>query len=122
MKKKENSDVTTLIGEGTTLKGELSFEGVVRIDGIFSGKIVAPKAVLIIGPKGRVDGEIKLLELNLLGSFNGKIDISGLCRMISGCNFSGELKTGSISVEDGSVFNGTCQMVSDEKKPNTKSK
>ncbi|MBU1219579.1 polymer-forming cytoskeletal protein [Myxococcota bacterium] len=121
-KQHETSEINTLIGEGTSFKGELSFEGTVRIDGTLSGNIKAPSATLIVGSKGKVEGDIVLKEFNLSGHFNGKAEVTEITRLSSSSNFTGELHTQEFQVESGAQFNGTCKMMHEQLKPNTKSK
>merc|ERR1719282_311249 len=47
----------TIIGKAVKLNGELNFDRLLRIDGVFSGKLVS-KGSLIIGPKGSLTGDI----------------------------------------------------------------
>jgi cytoskeletal protein CcmA (bactofilin family) len=115
MGKKTEKEINTLLGEGTVFNGELSFEGVVRIDGIFKGKIDSPNAGLIIGVKGVVDGEVSVKELHVLGSLIGKIQNSGVSKFLSTALFQGDLKTKELIVEQGAKINGTCIMIDSSK-------
>ena len=57
-----NHNLDGHLGQGMEVKGTLRFEGSVRIDGKFTGKVVSP-ATLILGPSALVDGEGRLVGL-----------------------------------------------------------
>ena len=53
MKKKEHTDhISTLLGVGTTVEGNLAFNDTIRLDGKVSGKINSEKGTLIVGETG----------------------------------------------------------------------
>ena len=49
-----NRNLDGHLGEGIEIKGTLRFEGSVRIDGKFVGKVVSP-ATLIVGPNAGLE-------------------------------------------------------------------
>lgn len=56
-----NGHPNTLIGEGVDIRGELQFEKLLRIDGIFEGVLISD-GDLIIGPKGTLLGDASNLK------------------------------------------------------------
>jgi len=66
--------LAALLGRGATYKGDLSFEGRVRVDGAFSGRIYT-EDTLEIGPGGHVDGEIDAAVLVVAGTASGGIRV-----------------------------------------------
>jgi cytoskeletal protein CcmA (bactofilin family) len=113
MKKTNTEEISTLIGEGTIFTGNLSFDGTVRLDGLLKGIVESPDATLVIGKTGRVEGDISVKDLIVMGSAKGKYFISGLTRFIAGSRVEGELQTKELNVEPGAVFDGTCVMTKD---------
>src|SRR5689334_18920541 len=61
-----NDDPETIIGEKVIIKGYLSFERLLRIDGSFEGELVS-KGKLIVGPTGSVKADITLEEAFISG-------------------------------------------------------
>ncbi len=107
MKKKTAEDeITTLIGEGATFDGDLTFTGSVRIDGRFKGKFTSHEATLVIGKSGHVTGEISVANLVLSGTMSGTVSVSGLSRLVAESDFSGELTTGRLLCEEGALVQG----------------
>ena len=98
-----------IISEGTTIKGDVSASGDIRIDGTLIGNIEA-KGRLVIGPKGRVEGEVNCNNIEVAGYIKGKITVPELLNMKSSANINGDIIAGKLSVEPGSLFTGTCTM------------
>lgn len=101
-----------IISEGTTIKGDLTASGDTRIDGTLIGNITS-KGRLVIGPKGKVEGEINCNNIEVSGYIKGKIAVSELLNMKASAKIYGDIIAGKLSVEPGSVFTGTCKMGSD---------
>ena len=107
-----------IINEGTLIKGDISANGDIRIDGELIGNIDA-KGRLVIGPKGKVDGEINCSNIEISGYIKGKITVSEILTMKASAHIYGDVVAGKLSVEPGSIFTGTCSM-GDSKEKNEK--
>jgi cytoskeletal protein CcmA (bactofilin family) len=103
------SQSINIISESTSIKGDITSEGDIRIDGHLIGNIEA-KGRLVIGPKGRLEGEINCNTIEVSGYIKGKIKVSELLTMKSSAKINGEIIAGKLSVEPGSLFTGTCSM------------
>jgi len=104
------------LGEGTEVKGTLRFEGSVRIDGKFSGKILSP-ATLILGPRAMVDGEVHVGELQVHGAIRGTILADDRITIHGGGRVEADLKTRKLVIEQGAFFQGRCDMEQEAAKP-----
>ncbi|HSH19751.1 MAG TPA: polymer-forming cytoskeletal protein [Draconibacterium sp.] len=98
-----------IISEGTKIKGDIIASGDIRIDGELVGNISA-KGRLVVGPNGRITGEIDCNNIEVSGFIKGKIKASELLNMKSTSQIEGDIIAGKLSVEPGSVFSGTCSM------------
>ena len=108
-----------IINEGTLIKGDIAANGDIRIDGELIGNINA-KGRLVIGPKGKVKGELVCNNIEVSGYIEGKIKVSELLTMKASARIYGDIISGKLSVEPGSLFSGTCAMGdSKEKDENT---
>lgn len=103
-------EVTTLLGEGARFEGNLVFDGVVRIDGHFKGKIDAKNATLIVGESGRVEAEGQLGQFMLAGQFVGMLQVAGLTRVLARASFDGQLETSILVTEEGARINAQISM------------
>jgi len=102
-----------IISEGTSIKGDIITSGDIRIDGALTGNIDA-KGKLVIGPKGKVEGEINCNNIELSGLIKGKIVVQELLNMKSSAQIIGDIIVGKLSIEPGSVFTGNCSMGSNK--------
>ena len=74
-KGKAEDEIVSHLGEGTELKGEISFTNGLRVDGVIKGK-VRSEALLEIGPAGKVDAEVEVRKILIRGEIRGAIHAS----------------------------------------------
>lgn len=98
-----------IISEGTKIKGDVIANGDIRIDGELNGNI-SVKGRLVVGPEGKINGEIVCNNIEVSGFVKGKVKASELLNMKSTSQIEGEIIAGKLSVEPGSIFSGTCKM------------
>ncbi len=111
----DQGQAINILSEGTIIKGDIIADGDIRIDGNLNGNIEA-KGRLVIGPKGKVEGEINCNNIEVSGFIKGKINVSDLLTMKASAEINGDIVAGKLSVEPGSMFTGTCTM--GDNKPN----
>ncbi len=97
------------LGQGMEVKGTLRFEGSVRIDGKFTGKVVSP-ATLILGPTATVDGEVEVGELEVHGTLRGQVKAAQRTTIHGTGKVDADIDTTSLVIEPGAHFNGRCEM------------
>jgi cytoskeletal protein CcmA (bactofilin family) len=98
-----------LIGAGTSITGDLSSDGVVRMDGSLKGNLVT-KSKLVLGTTGSIIGDVRCKSADIEGTVEGKIYASEILSLKSTAKIKGEIYIGKLAVEPGAVFNGTCVM------------
>ncbi len=98
-----------IIGEGTKIKGDVIANGEIWIDGELLGNISA-KSKLVIGPKGRIVGQIICNDIEISGYIKGKVTASELINMKSTSQIIGDIVPGKLSIEPGAMFSGSCVM------------
>lgn len=108
-----NVNSISRISAGTTIKGEINSPYDIRIDGDFEGKIVSAGRV-VIGEKAKISGDIICENFDLWGSVDGNIFVKDTLSLKDGSTLKGAIHVRRFSVELGSIFNGTCQMMSEE--------
>ena len=100
---------TTLISSGTTLKGDISSNGDLRIDGTIIGNIHS-NAKIIIGASGVVEGDISGNQADIVGKVSGNIRAKELLQLRGESVVTGNLYAGKLQVEPSATFNGQCHM------------
>jgi cytoskeletal protein CcmA (bactofilin family) len=108
---KTSSDTSSinLIGNGTTIVGDITSNGDMRIDGTLQGNINI-NGKLVVGSTGRIDGNIICQNADISGEIHGKVTISELLILKASSKLLGDIITGKISIEPNATFTGTCNM------------
>jgi cytoskeletal protein CcmA (bactofilin family) len=104
-----SSTGNTLIGAGTTIKGDLVSNGDVRIDGTLIGNITGSAKVLI-GQDGVVQGDIEGQQADVQGKVTGKLHIKELLNLRGDAIVRGNIHAGKLQIEPSVTFNGQCHM------------
>lgn len=99
----------TLISAGTVLKGDISSNGDLRIDGTVVGN-VKTSAKVIVGSSGVVEGDVVGNQADVTGKVNGNIRATELLQLRGECMVSGNIYAGKLQVEPTATFNGQCHM------------
>jgi len=100
---------TTLISAGTQLKGDISSNGDLRIDGTIIGNIQS-SAKIIIGASGVVEGDISGNQADIVGKVSGNIKANEMLQLRGESVVTGNLYAGKLQVEPSATFNGQCHM------------
>ena len=100
---------TTLISAGTTIKGDLSSNSDLRIDGTVIGNINS-NAKIVIGSSGVVEGDIFGNNADIVGKISGTIKVKELLQLRGECVVNGNIYAGKLQVEPSATFNGQCHM------------
>jgi cytoskeletal protein CcmA (bactofilin family) len=110
MFKKESPDeIVSLLGEGVEMVADISFSKGLRVDGLVKGKIRS-EAILVIGPKGRVEAEVNIRRISINGEFRGIIHASDRVIIHKGGKVYGDIFTPCLILEAGALFDGRCNM------------
>lgn len=104
-----------MIVEGTVFEGTLRSENDLRISGRIVGKLhVGGKA--FVAPGGVVEGELIATNAEVAGSVQGELRIKELLILKGSARVDGNIEAVRLIVEEGSSFNGKCQMTKDSGK------
>ena len=104
-----SSQVESIIGMNTSIKGSLTSSGALRIDGQFEGDVVLT-ADLIVGESGRVTAQITAKNALSAGNVTGNMDITEKLEMLPTAKVVGDLKVGTLIIGEGAVYKGKCEM------------
>lgn len=115
---KSKSDISTelpaqggasIIAAGTSLKGDLTSNGDIRIDGTLQGNIHCT-AKVVIGANGIVEGDIAGQQADIMGKVNGTVKVKELLQLKGGSNINGNIYASKLQIEPSANFNGQCHM------------
>ena len=98
-----------LIGNGTTIKGEIIATGDIRIDGTIIGTMRSTGKI-VIGQQGIVEGEMICNSADISGRVKGIVRVDELTSLKSTSRLEVELYTKQLFIEVGAIFTGKCDM------------
>lgn len=100
-------DKLNRIVEGTNIKGEIRADSNFRIDGELVGSLDT-LGKLVVGPNGRIEGDIKCNNADIEGEILGTIVVDGLLTIKASAKIQGNITTNQIAIEQGATFSGVC--------------
>ena len=103
------SNSTTLVSAGTNLKGDISSNSDLRIDGTIIGNIHS-SAKIVVGSSGVVQGDISGNQADIFGKVSGNIRAKEFLQLRGESVVTGNLYAGKLQVEPSVTFNGQCHM------------
>jgi len=105
-----STEITALLGRGTSFEGKLHFEGRVRIDGSFKGEIQSDD-ILILGDGAEVEADIVVATVIVRGgSLKGNVRARTAIEIHAPAKVVGDLHSPSLFIDRGVEFQGTCKM------------
>src|SRR5690606_39571567 len=98
-----------MIVGSTKLTGKVIAKNDFRIDGEFEGSLDCESKV-IIGEQGKFEGDIKCQNAVVEGRFKGQLNVSDVLYVKESAEIYGEVVTGKLVVQSGSIFEVQCKM------------
>jgi len=99
-----------VIGSTLVIKGELSADEDLIIEGQIEGTIAHHKKNLTVGKQGRVKADIDATSVIIEGQLVGDIRSDGIVTLAKGADVRGNIYCGRIVMEDGARFKGKIDM------------
>ncbi|NNJ90495.1 MAG: polymer-forming cytoskeletal protein [Gammaproteobacteria bacterium] len=109
MKKFRAPKVSTIVGQGTVLNGDLVFRGGLHLDGTVKGDIAAEdgeEVTLTVSEKGEVIGDVRVTHMILNGSVVGDVYVTGRVELAPQARVTGSLYYNLLEMAMGAEVNG----------------
>lgn len=94
-----------VFGPGTHHQGDLSFEGRVRIDGRFTGRLHS-EGTLELGAAGAIEGEVDVARAVIAGRVTGKLRVREHLRLEPTAVVDGLLDAAALDLRPGAQISG----------------
>jgi len=104
-----NNETDTIIGPSVKVEGEFVTEGNMIIEGVICGMIKTTKN-LKVGENSKIFANIYAENALISGEIQGNIVILGKLELTPTAKIFGDIKTSSISIENGAILNGKLTM------------
>jgi cytoskeletal protein CcmA (bactofilin family) len=103
-------EIGSLIGIGSTVRGDIVFHGGLRIDGKVVGSVHCNEGeqggMLVISEHGSVEGEVRAAHLVLAGSITGPVHASEMVELQPKARIVGDLHYKALEMHHGAVIDG----------------
>ena len=104
---------TTIVAEGTTLKGEVTGSASLVVEGVVDGHLHLENEVSV-GVDGLVTGEIKARSVRIGGRVKGNIEGREMIEILANGSVEGDVRSPRVVIADGAFFKGKVEMGGDE--------
>lgn len=111
--------VSTVIGQGTTITGDVGFSGGLHLDGMIKGRVTGEhetRSTLTVSEQGAVEGDVRVDNLILNGTVVGDVYANERVELATNARVSGTVYYRLLEMAMGAEVNG--QLVhSEEEEP-----
>jgi cytoskeletal protein CcmA (bactofilin family) len=114
---KDPNQINGLLDKGCNFEGKLTFDGVVQINGEFRGEVFSD-GTLVVGRDAHINAKILVDTIIIDGSVEGSIEAKTKIELHRNGTLVANIQTQSFMIEDGGMFQGTCEMPMLEKHRN----
>jgi cytoskeletal protein CcmA (bactofilin family) len=102
---------STAIGKSVVVRGELSGNEDLYLDGSLEGTITLTESRLTLGPNAKVIADLNVRDLVVLGNLKGNVRASGRIELRQTAVLTGDIVAARLSIEDSAVLNGHVELV-----------
>ena len=104
-----DTKVVTIIGQGTTVIGELKSKGTIRIEGVVSGRIHSDDTI-VVQDSGRVKADLYAGQITISGEVEGNVFAQDRLEITTNGKLVGDIVAPRVSIAEGVLFEGKCTM------------
>jgi cytoskeletal protein CcmA (bactofilin family) len=99
-----------MLGNNVKVEGHIRSQEDLTIEGEVQGTIDMIEHRLTIAANGKVRADVKVREIEVLGSIHGKIEAVDKVYIRKSAQLVGEIRSASIIVEDGGYIKGSIEL------------
>src|SRR5882757_2286833 len=103
-------EIGSLIGASTTVTGDVSFSGGLRVDGIVRGAVRCTEGekggVLVVSEHGTIEGEVRASHVVVAGRISGPVHAAELIELQPKARVQGDVQYRALEMHHGAVVEG----------------
>ncbi len=103
------------IGKSVSIKGELSGNEDIYVDGQLEGSIRLPGNSVTVGPNGRVRANVEAKSVSIGGTLDGNVQATERTELRKTAVVNGDVLTRRIAIEEGAYFKGKLEILVEQK-------
>ncbi len=115
---KPQNRIDCLIGAGTTIEGNITFTGGLRVDGHVRGDVLAAdgkSGTLVLSEQAQIEGEIRVSHVVVNGTVVGPVHAGEYVELQSKANVTGDVYYRTLEMQLGAVVQGRLVYQNDAK-------
>jgi cytoskeletal protein CcmA (bactofilin family) len=120
-KKAIAQEIGSLIGAGTTVTGDVSFSGGLRVDGVVRGAVRCSEpekgGILVISEHGTIEGEVRASHVVVSGRIQGPVHAAVLIELQPKARVQGDVQYRALEMHHGAVVEGLMVHIPAEGRP-----
>jgi len=105
---RKRGKVDLVLGENSRISGDVSSSETIIVEGAVVGDLDGEKVIL--GEKSFVQGNVRAVVISVAGRIDGNLSAKESLEIKAKARISGNIRTKSLSIMAGAVFNGACDM------------
>lgn len=110
----DNISINSILGAGSSIKGNVKINGFTRVDGDIDGNLEATGNI-IIGEKARIHGNVTGRSITVIGGIIlGNIVAPEFTRLLSTSVVIGDIQTKKLYSEENVIIHGHCISMEEE--------
>ncbi len=101
--------IDSLIGAGTTVDGDVTFSGGLRIDGVVHGKVATvdnQPATLVLSEQASIDGEVHVSHVVINGAVSGPVTANDYLELQAKARVNGDVVYRTLEMHVGAIVQG----------------
>ncbi len=101
---------STIIGKSITIRGELSGDEDLFMDGTIDGSITIPGGLLTIGPNGRVKANLIARDVLIFREVSGNVQATGSVDLRQSAALKGDISAARLAIEENATIQGKADL------------
>jgi cytoskeletal protein CcmA (bactofilin family) len=101
---------STVIGKSVIIRGDLSGNEDLYLDGDIEGTITLTESRLTIGPNARVRADITVRDIIIFGLLTGNVQATGRVDLRQSATVNGDILAGRLSIEESAILKGRVEL------------
>jgi cytoskeletal protein CcmA (bactofilin family) len=101
---------STVIGKSVKIRGELSGNEDLYMDGDIEGTVALPDSALTVGPNARVLADIRVRDIIVFGKVTGNLRATGRVDLRHSAIVNGDIFGGRLSIEENAMVKGRVEL------------
>ena len=101
--------IDTLIGAGTTVDGDVTFSGGLRVDGVVHGKVATvdnQPGTLVVSEEAKIDGEVHVSHVVINGAVSGPVNANDYLELQAKARVNGDVVYRTLEMHVGAIVQG----------------